>query len=621
MRSNIRIFGERKYLSGGLTDISNILPYDEFIMCRDIENKTMDPEFGAHMVKEAEPMLEEEIPMLPLSMYRELKSTGVRSHFEKFHHRRRIMAFYLTFAEAYERQGRFTAKLADVLWAIMEETSWVIPAHTHTSPTAPGTATPEAYREDIIPGLDLYAGNCCATLALAKHLLKDELDSITPYICDRIDHLVYLRGIRPFIVANIGWMGRNGGAVCNWLTNISSSILFAMAVTVTDRKIRKRVVERAFEFIDNYTAYYPEDGCCDEGPGYWGGAGGNLFDCLEMLYDISGGKVDVYDHPLILKIGEYIAKFNIDGRYYLNFADAHPRLQHDGKLIMRYGEKCKSEELARFGKMVAADNSVDRYYFFGMAYRILKSSYVPEVKEAEKTKAARTVWYESGKIAIFRESEDTSRGMYVATKGGNNAEMHNHNDVGCLVVYYNGEPVIIDPSHGSYDNGFFGATRYDRWFMKSSYHSIPTFNGIEQLEGGEYASRNEVCDVENQCVTMDLAGAFPADSGLVLMERQVKLDGSVVRVTDKVAADTEGDIQFNYLTLDEPQVVSCGKLLISEGRTFEYDPALTLVVEKVENTYLPYDDLNFMGTWRRECLWRITLRVHASEAVSKIAIY
>ena len=619
MRSNIRVFSSRGYLKGGLVDVNNVVPYDKFVMCRDVQDKKIDPVFGAHMVSEAEKMLDEEIPMLTLSLFREKSKTGIRSHFEKFHHGRRTMAFYLTFAEAYERQGRFITKLADVLWAIMDETGWVIPAHTHTSPTAPGTDVPEAFREDILPGLDLYAANCCATVSLAKHLLGDELDAISPVICERIDHLVYLRGIRPFMVGTYGWMGLSGNAN-NWLTNITSSILFATAVTVTNRANRKRVLERAMSFLDNFTAYYPEDGCCDEGPGYWGGAGGNYFDCLELIDDLTGGAVTVYDHPLVLKMGEYISKFNIDGRYYLNFADAHPRLNHGGKLIMRYGEKCGSEELERFGAMVAADNPVNRYYFFGMAYRVLENAYIPEVTEAEKTLAARTVWYESGKIAIFRESEDTSRGMYVATKGGNNAEMHNHNDVGCLVVYYNGKPVMVDPSHGSYDNAFFGATRYDRWFMKSSYHSIPTVDGIEQKAGESFASKDEVCDVDNQTVTMDLADAFPKEAGVVSMKRCVKLDGSVARITDEVRADHEADIQFNYLTLDEPKEISKGKLEISEGRIFEYDPALTLVVEKVENMFLPYDDLNFHGTWDRDCLWRITLRAKAKSAVSAVSI-
>ncbi len=621
MRSNIRVFSRKGYLSGSVTDKGNILPVSEFKMYRDLGDELkMDKAFGEQMVKNAEEYLAEPIPMLTLSLFREMKKTKIRSRFESFHHKRRTMLFTLSLAEEFEKKGRFIERIADLAWAIMDETGWVIPAHTHTSPTAPGTDVPEAYREDIIPGLDLYAGNCCATLALAKYLHQDKLDEISPIICKRIDHLVYLRGVRPFITGSYGWMGLGGNAVNNWLTNITSSILFATAICVSDMEKRKRVVEKAMLLLDNFTAFYPEDGFCDEGPGYWGGAGGNYFDCLELLEDLSGGKIDVYGDPLVRKIGEYIVKFNINGRYYLNFADAHPRLNHDGKLLIRYGKKCKSEELERFGMMVAADNPVDRYYFFGMCFSVLKNAYIPEITEADVTKAARTVWYEGGKVAIFRESEDTSKGMFLATKGGTNNEMHNHNDVGCLVVYYNGEPVIIDPSHGSYDNGFFGPTRYDRWFMKSSYHSIPTVNGIEQKAGGQFASSDEVFDEANMTVSMELKGAFPTEI-IESMRRTCHLDGGVARVKDEVTLSEVGDIQFNYLTIDEPKVIEDGKLAIAEGRVFAYDKSLGLVIEKVENTYLPYDDLNFKGTWRRECLWRITLRARADKATSEIAIY
>ena len=238
---------------------------------------------------------------------------------------------------------------------------------------------------------------------------------------------------------------------------------------------------------------------------------------------------------------------------------------------------------------------------------MMKDFLSPRIHEAEPVRVEKTVWYENNCVAIFRETEISSKGMYVATKGGSNAEMHNHNDVGCLVVYYDGKPIIVDPSHGSYNHGFFGPTRYDRWFMKSSYHSIPTVDGIEELPGKEYCSRNESCDVENQTVTMDLALAFPKTAGIESMVRTVSLSGGTVTVTDDVCADHEADIHFNYLTLDEPKVISAGVLDIGSGRVLTYDTSLTLNIECVINFTEPIDDLNFMSSWGRECLWRIVL--------------
>ncbi|MBQ9691918.1 MAG: hypothetical protein IJV70_02030, partial [Clostridia bacterium] len=56
--------------------------------------------------------------------------------------------------------------------------------------------------------------------------------------------------------------------------------------------------------LDNWTALYAPDGGCDEGPSYWGAAGASYFDCLELLYDLSGGKINVYGHPLVKAIFE-----------------------------------------------------------------------------------------------------------------------------------------------------------------------------------------------------------------------------------------------------------------------------------------------------------------------------
>ena len=613
MRSEERVCHKNGYLKRNLLDVENVLPAEEFNLFSDI-NPQMDSQLGNFFVEQADKMLEEDLTVLPLSLYMDLFKTGVRSRFERYHHRRRDIIFYLTLAEAYERKGRFVEKAADYIWAVLEETCWVIPAHYYHSINNPGTQIPENYREEDVPGLDLYAANCCATLACAKYFLKDQLDAISPVICKRIDHQIYLRGIRPFITATFGWASN----VSNWLANIVNNILFATAITAQDITVRRRVMERAMYLLDNFSAYYPPDGCCDEGPGYWGAAPGNFFDCLELLEVMSGGKINVYHEPIIRNMGEYIVNFNIDKLYYLNFADAHPKIEHDGKRIMRYGKKCSSPALYSFGEMLVADNLCEKYYFFGHCYTVIKGLMSPRIEGEKSVIANKSVWYDSRKVAIFRESEKTNQGIFVATKGGTNAETHNHNDVGCLVVFKNGNPVIVDPSIGSYNHGFFGAERYGRWYMKSSYHSVPIVDGKEELNGAQYASSGECCDLENQTVSMELKGAFPKDAGIEKMVRSVSQKDGVVTVTDDVALDHKGDIRFNFLTLDEPKEICAGKLMLVEGVEFTYDTSLTLTLEKVENTWLPYEDINLKSLWGRENLWRIVLSANAEKCKSVV---
>jgi hypothetical protein len=114
----------------------------------------------------------------------------------------------------------------------------------------PGSDVPEIYREADVPGLDLYAANCGALLAIVKYYMKDKLDAISPYICRRIDHLVYLRTLRPFIVAQFSWMT----AAHNWPTGITTNVLIAMAATVEEMELRERIANKALWVFDNFTA-------------------------------------------------------------------------------------------------------------------------------------------------------------------------------------------------------------------------------------------------------------------------------------------------------------------------------------------------------------------------------
>ena len=111
-----------------------LLPYSEFKLFSDLDKTEFNGEKAKKIVTSAEKLLECEIPMLPASLYREFATMGNRANFEKKFFLRRDMAVSFAVAEAYENKGRFTEKLMDVVWAIMEESTWVIPAHLYTHP-------------------------------------------------------------------------------------------------------------------------------------------------------------------------------------------------------------------------------------------------------------------------------------------------------------------------------------------------------------------------------------------------------------------------------------------------------------------------------------------------------
>ncbi len=617
-RSEIRAFKKN-----GFTAAGNVLPLSEMKLFIDYKNPTVDKTRGDYVVSKAEEYLEKDIPMIPLSLYRDKFLTGVRSRYENVYNVRRDCAYYCTLAEVYERRGRFINKIADAVWAMLEETSWCLPAHQYTSRTHPEYQLPEAQDGDSLAGLDLQTSQTAATLATVRYFFKDELDAISPSICKRIDKLIYLRAVRPLVTGNYWWDGSSAkGTVCNWCTNITSNILYAGALTQEDMEVRVSLLNRAMYNFDNFIASYPEDGTCSEGPAYWGAAPGNLFDGLEIIEDMTGGKITVYDEPIIRNMGSFCVNMNVHEDWYVCFADCGSKLHHSGDVVERYGRKCKSPALEAFGHKNAY-GAAESYYFYGMAYRFLKNYHTPIVTEITKTNADRAVWMDGHKIAVFRESEDTSKGLFLATKGGTNSEPGNHNDIGCLVIFSNGKPVIIDPAIGSYNNEYFGKTRYERWYTNASYHSCPTFDGIDQRTGGvdgvPYSSADEVCDLDKRCVSMNLAGAYPAEAGVLLFNRTSKLEDGRITVTDTFKLDRERVIDLHLTSHAEPKPLGEGRVELADGRVLSYNKDLELIIEKIENTK-PFEDLNFKYMWGTECLWRVVLRVTAKEYEAKLVI-
>ena len=612
--------GIKLFSKNGIT-ADCLLPYNEFVLYSDLLKREVDPDKAEKIIKIAEVYFDEDLQVLPLSLFRDFKLTGVRSRYEVKFYRRRDMIIYLTLAELYRKNGRYIDKLADVIWAVLEESSWVIPAHMDNSPNDPETSVPDVYDEATVPALDLSGASTCAALALARYLLGNELDKISPVICRKIDHLVFLRGIRPFITVTYWWNGLFGYGISNWLPNITSNILTACALTVKDDAIRKRVVNKALKLLDVYSSYYPEDGACEEGPGYWNGAVGSFFDCLEILEDMSGGKINLYSEPMITSMCEFITKVNIDKDNYVNFGACRNKLTVDADAIIRMGNKCGSEELTSFGKMMAKDIEKNYYYYYSCSYRAIKNAMTPLEKNTPVTKAKTGVWIEGLRMAVFREDSDTSKGLFLSVKGGSNNEIGNNNDIGSLVIFSNGKPVLVDPGIGSYDNGIYGPLRYERWYMQSGYHSCPTVKGLDQVSiSKNLGSSNETCDTKNREVSMELKNAYPPNSGILSIVRNCKLSSGKIIITDSFSLDEENEIIENFTSHQEPVILRNGFIGLADNRTLSFDSNLwTPSIEKVENVK-PYEDLNIDYWWGVPCLWRIRLRTVAKEIVSQISI-
>jgi hypothetical protein len=321
--------------------------------------------------------------------------------------------------------------------------------------------------------------------------------------------------------------------------------------------------------LDNFIDPYPKDGGCDEGPSYWGAAGAAMYVCLEYLYQATDGKVDVFDEPLVAEIGRFIYRVHIADRYFINFADAPALVAPYPVTVYCYGKRIRDEKMAALGAWAAHDQDTAHRGFFGNIGRQLVGL---EAVEAMLTTAPipplpRDVWLSEIEVMVARDAEGSTDGLFLAVKGGHNAESHNHNDVGNLVVYRDGKPVLVDAGVESYTAKTFSSRRYEIWTMQSDYHNLPTVNGFQQLPGRAFAARNVSYSSDDDAaeVTMNLAHAYPVEAGIRAWKRAVRLTrGREITLTDEYALNAPPKaLALNLLTACDVVVHEDGHIALN----------------------------------------------------------
>ena len=411
-------------------------------------------------------------------------------------------------------------------------------------------------------------------MAWTYYLVGDQLDRISPLITERMSYEVERRIISVNLDrSDFWWMGFDR-TVNNWDPWICSNWLTAVLIFERDSSRRVSSVHKILRCLDNFLNPYPRDGGCDEGPSYWSRAGGSLFDCLELLQSASQDRIDVFGSPLVQEIGRYICRAYIHDQCFINFADAPAKQQADASLIFRYGKSIDDKMMMGFGAYLAklqhlGEGSVKEP--FGSLGRALPTLF--DLDELLATKARepllRDVWLPDLQVMAARSSAGSTKGFYVAAKGGNNAESHNHNDVGNFIVYYNGEPVIIDVGVGTYTAKTFSNDRYSIWTMQSASHNLPTINGVMQRDGREYRATNveHEADDGTALLSLDITSAYPREAKVKTWARSITLERGkdVVLVDRYTLQEFSRPFVLSLMTACTPSISKEGSILLRRG--------------------------------------------------------
>ena len=549
-------------------------------------------------LKAGEEALPRPIAALPLSLWRDFLRTGQRTPWEDAYFSRRTRLCALVCAECVEHEGRFLDAIADTVWAVCEESAWQLPAHNSYIRDTPQLPLPDTSR----PIVELFAAETGELLALTRYLLQDELDAAAPGITARMERELDARILTPYFHDHFWWMGNGDELMCNWTSWCTQNVLLTVFLLPTTQAQRQAAVKQAAYSLDCFLKDYGEDGCCNEGAQYYRHAGLTLWGCLEIL---SAAAPDafrpLFAQPKIKNIAEYIRNVHVEGPYYLNFGDCSPLAGRCGAREYRFGQAVGSEALcALAAEDFRADADPDRLQnpdattHINLWYRLTTAFAEAELMACTLPQPQQsTVWYPSVGVYAAR------KGAWVlGAKFGSNGDSHNHNDIGSITVYKNGRPFLIDIGVESYTKKTFSPQRYEIWTMQSAWHNLPTFEGVQQLPGAEYAAQD--VQTTGNSITGELSGAYPPLSGLTTYRRAVSISEQGIILLDKT--DYPGPVELTLLTVQKPAPAPDG-LTVGTLGGIRFDAQAV----NAQVTPVPVTDPRLRTAWP-ETIYKITLQ-------------
>ncbi len=500
--------------------IASLLPQADDTFWRD----SIPQEMRQSYIQYGEQYLSKPWTVLPWTIFAENKQTGNRVNYEAICFEKRRQMAAIVMAEIMEGKGRFMGDIIDGMGSFCEETWWGIPAHY-----------PKAIPLSEWQEVDLFNAETASLIVWTRYMLEKQFDAFSPDLCQRIDREIERRILQPAVERDYWWKT----AGMNWNPWICSNWLACILICEKDEARKTEAIAQIRKATQAFIDAYPEDGGCDEGPGYWDRAAASMFEIMRLL---DFGTIE----PKVQRMASYAYKTYIGNDYCVCFADAHEnKAVQQVNIVYPFGLWLNDQTMREFGAYLGRQKGV----LTNPAALYDKSGNFPTlgrelfflrhirdfIAEQPCEPLLKDVWLPDLQIMTSRRGH-----LYVAMKGGNNGESHNHNDVGSFIVYGSQEsgvksqeqlsPLFIDPAVGEYTAKTFSDDRYSIWTMQSQYHNLPQINGIDQKDGKEYAAK--VVSHKDGQLTLDIAGAYPAEAAVKSWKRTVIAMKSGVSVTE-----------------------------------------------------------------------------------------
>jgi len=509
------------------------------------------------ILKSAEAELTQPVPHLGTEEFEAYEKTGSREPHGKPFGRRLKRVGLFTLAAGLSGEKKFVDAAQREAEAIMDEPTWVIPAHDK------GLVNFKGQKTDVDLGVAMRG----ATLATMGWMLEEELP---PEFTKRLKKELRRRVVEPYLKRIAGdkslcqWLGYNN----NWVSVCLAGITYSSLYSSPTKAEVSRIVREARKQLPNAFKSYSEDGYCTEGIMYHNYGFGHYVDLAETLYRVSGGEIDLFDEEIVRRVAPFPTRFEIINQRYAAFGDAPYNAGAVKGLQAILAHRLKDPTLLT---PALRDRNKGGYGFGdgSLLYDVILPATLPPPAPLTAKEWRIRDEFAKGGILVCRPSDPDDFTLGAVFKAGHNDEAHNHNDEGTFVIVTGSTMPITDIGSEIYTASTFGADRYKSPVNNSYGHNVPVVDGQLQKSGRDAAAkiiRRDFSEKEDRW-TVDLRALYEV-SGLKKLEREfVYVRGSRPRVeiTDRVEFATEKTYGTALMTLGEWSEQGEGKLRFKDG--------------------------------------------------------
>ncbi|GGH17344.1 heparinase II/III family protein [Silvibacterium dinghuense] len=533
-------------------------------------------------IQQADSLIAEPLPAWSDEAYLDFSRTGQRPRGEAMLHARQDRLASLTMAECAQWKGRYLQALTALLDGLAEQPTWTLPAHDADL----SSFHREHYR------VELNSAVLADDLAEALYLLGNAIPHATQ---DRVRMAILERTIQP---AREIYLNRSkefwvSGAT-NWNAVCLDGVTGAALMTLSSSKDRAWFTAVAEKYSRNYLRSFTPEGYAIEGIGYWGYGFTHYALLREMLWNQTGGGIDLFRSQQVRNIALFGRRFQMIPGVMADFGDAHFGVKPNNSLIAyvdhAYSLGTQSlENPFSFGRPLLGQSLVAQITAWHLAPPLQR--FDTATLDVDPLRD----YFPGAGVLVSRPG--AQGGVAITIKGGGNGG-HSHNDLGAFSVGLGTEQVLGDPGGPeAYNANTFSSRRFDSKLLNSYGHPVPVIGGQLQKDATSITLRGPETHFTGAEDTwmLDLSEAYavPALHDFTRTMKHTRAGKGNIEIVDRFSLSTPTTVEESLPTHGQVKQLDAHTLLFtmhgeSVRVTIEASAPITIRQETIDEYGNPF---------------------------------